>query len=78
MGDVICSGDIHRVMVEAGEPCFKHETDLYVFVNPTTTAIINRYQSKSNVIRFRSQHPEDKGAMMYDIPFAWMPSVVSR
>lgn len=69
---------IHHQMIEAGQPCFNHDTDLYVFVNPTTTAIIDGYQFKSNVTRFRSNHPDDNGAMMYDIPFAFDKTLASE
>lgn len=62
---------IHQQMIDAGQTCHSHNSDLYVYVNDVTTAIINAYRFRSNVTRFRSDHPDDKGAMMYDIPFAF-------
>ena len=70
------SKSIHQQMIDAGQACFNHETDLYVYVNETTTAIVRDYCFRSNVEQFKSSHPDDKGAMMYDIPFAFDASLV--
>ena len=62
---------IHQQMIDAGQVCHNHETDLYVYVNDVTTAIVNGYRFKSIAHKFRSDDPADGGAMMYDIPFAF-------
>lgn len=67
---------IHQQMIDAGQVCHNHATDLYVFVNPVTTAIVAAYPFRCNVQQFRSSHPDDNGAMMYDIPFAFDKGLV--
>jgi hypothetical protein len=47
-----------------------HESDLYVPVNPESTAIVNGYEFKGNVTTFISN--VDKKPW-YDIPFAYSP-----
>lgn len=61
---------LYEQMVEAGEEVHSHYSDMYVFVNPTTRALVTDYRFKSSVTTFRSN---TDGKMMYDIPFAYDP-----
>lgn len=59
---------LYQQMVDAGVKIDGHETDLYVPVNDVTSNILCKngfYYST-----FRSDHPEDKGTLWYDIPGA--------
>jgi hypothetical protein len=64
------SKSIHTLMVEAGQEVSNWQSDLYVPVNDTTTAIIKDYEFKCNVSRFKSNVD---GKSMYEIPFAYEP-----
>jgi hypothetical protein len=61
---------IYDQMKAAGVQISNHESDLYVPVNPISTAIVNAYEFKSNVTIFTSN--SDKKPW-YDIPFAYSP-----
>jgi hypothetical protein len=63
--------NIYDEMVAAGVTINNHESDLYVPVNPTTTAILAKYYThKSNATKFRDSV---SGVITYDIPFAYQP-----
>lgn len=47
-----------------------HESDLYLKVTPEATALVEHYQFRSNVEKFRSNID---GTFWYDIPFAFTP-----
>lgn len=49
-----------------------HESDLYLRVNPISRKIIEECPPAC-VSTFRSAHKEDKGALWYDIAFAYTP-----
>ena len=57
-------------MIAAGVVIAFHESDLYVPVNDVTTAIVQRYKWRKNVVRFKEQ---GRNRMWYDIPFAYTP-----
>lgn len=50
-----------------------HYSDLYVLISPESTALIQKYEFKSNVKTFRSNAGPHKGKMWFDIPFAFQP-----
>ena len=62
---------IYSEMMVAGVEIDHHCTDLYVPVNEVTTSIIDRYEFKCNVTKFRSAID---GTPWYDIPFAYTPA----
>ena len=67
--------DIYTAMLASGVEIDHHCTDLYVPVNEVTTAIVDRYEFKCNVTKFRSAID---GTPWYDIPFAYTPAWKER
>jgi hypothetical protein len=61
---------IYQKVVEAGIPFDSHESDLYVEVNPASTALVKRYYWKKNVTTFVNQVTK---TLWYDIPFSYDP-----
>ena len=59
---------IYEEVLARGIQHSNHESDLYIYVNPETTALVDDYRFKGNVTRFTS---ETDGKMMFDIPFAY-------
>lgn len=59
---------IYQQMKELGVETAHWQSDLYVPVTPETTAIINAYQFRANVTKFRDQITK---IFWYDIPFAY-------
>ena len=73
------AADVYTAMTKAGVQIEHHETDLYVPVNEQTTAILGNYPlAESIATKFRSDHPDDKGTLWYDIPFAYLPGWPKR
>jgi hypothetical protein len=62
--------NIYEQMKAAGVEISNHESDLYVPVTPETTAIVNKYEYKSNVSTFINNITKTP---WYDIPFAFRP-----
>lgn len=62
------SVSIHQKMLDLGVSIDNWCSDLYVPVTPETTAIIDQYEFKCNVQKFRNQID---GTLWYDIPFAY-------
>lgn len=64
-------------LVAAGCRIGSHESDLYVKADDTSRALINaavrerRLSHKPTL--FQSTHPEDAGALWYELPFAFSP-----
>lgn len=54
-----------------------HESDLYVKVDDISRPLISEAAKQKRIRRqptlFRSIHPEDAGALWYEIPFAFSP-----
>ena len=67
--------NLTRLMVEAGVPIDSHNSDLYCKVTPESRALIQRYESRTNVQTFREQI---KGEMWYDVPFAFDEAFADR
>ena len=61
---------LYTRLVQADIPLDSHESDLYAKVTPESTALIQAYEFRCNVRRFRSQID---GTDWYDIPFAYLP-----
>ena len=55
-------------MQELGIEFDNHESDLYIPANEVTTKLIDAYDFKQNVTKFRN---ESNGKQWYDIPFAY-------
>lgn len=64
---------IYTDLVAAGVTISDHQGDLYALVTPASAAIVQAYEFKARVTRFRSDDPADNGAAFYDIPFAYDP-----
>ena len=61
---------IYSEMIAAGVQCESHESDLYVPVNDTTRAIVERFEFENKVRTFANQV---EGCLWHDIPFAFDP-----
>ena len=59
---------IYDACLAAGVPMDSHESDLYIPVNETTTAILRRFGSTAST--FTNQVA---GGLWYDVPFAFLP-----
>jgi hypothetical protein len=62
--------DIYKELKDAGVPLTNHASDLYAKVTPESEAIIDRYEHKQHVTRFRNQIDKE---LWFDIPFAYAP-----
>ena len=63
------------------------QSDLYIKVTPESRAIVEEYRKgiiaergayADHIKTFRSIHPDDKGALWYEIPFHYTPYWAER
>lgn len=59
-----------------------HASDLYIKVTPDSRLLVEAYRKEiiaergtraDNITTFRSIHPDDKGALWYELPFHYAP-----
>ena len=60
--------DIYKEVLSLGIQHDNHESDLYLWVTPETTKLVDDYEFKGNVTTFTS---ETDGKRMFEIPFAY-------
>ena len=78
-GEKKAEGGVHKKLVDAGVKVHKgsgtHYPDLYVEDTPEARKVIEDHNKGSEYpvkfSQFKSDHPEDKGKAMLDIPFMW-------
>lgn len=76
---MIHAGNIHQTLVSAGLSRFlaNHRSDLYVVVNPQTSAILAKHENARNITYFVGQEGSTvAGLRCADVPFAFDPDVV--
>jgi hypothetical protein len=61
---------IYQQLKDAGVKLDHYESDLYAEITSVSIGIIQQYEFKGNVDRFRS---DTDGKCYYDIPFAYDP-----
>ncbi len=68
---------IYDVLINAGCRVGSHESDLYVKADdvsrPIIAAAIKDRRLATKPALFQSNHPEDNGALWYEIPFGYSP-----
>ena len=67
-------GELYNAIVNATKPEERdhHESDLYCKVTNATMQIISRYKFSAQVKSFHDA-TDPRGALWYDIPFAYTP-----
>ena len=68
---------LYQELKRAGCRIGNHESDLYVKADDISRPIIRQAVADKRLAHyptlFRSQHPDDNGALFYEIPFGYAP-----
>lgn len=67
--DKLGPGWLYQKMLAFGITIDHHESDLYAVVSPVSQRLVDQYEYKENVTRFKSSD----GRIWFDIPFAYTP-----